>query len=222
MKRQTKPSDTASVLDGDHDLGRATVDEVDDDDITGLLVAWSEGNSTAADELVRRLGDRLRRLAGSFLRRDRDDHTLQTTDLVHEAYLRLVDQNRVRWQDRDHFFAVTGRMMRRILVDHARRRAYLKRGGELERVGDDQLEQRGAPDRDEQLVALDEALDALEKENRGLAAVVELRYFVGFNGDEIAQSLGISRPTVQRRWKTARAWLYRYLRNQGSAPPKTA
>lgn len=182
-----------------------------EDDITALLVAWSTGEPGAGEELMQRVGGRLRRLAGSFLQQEREDHTLQTTALINEAYLRLIRQEKVSWQDRQHFFAITGRMMRRILVDHARRQAYLKRGGHLERLGEEALERQPAHARDKQLIDLDEALGALEEESADLASVVELRYFVGLTGDEIAESLGISRPTVQRRWKTARAWLYRYL-----------
>ena len=182
-----------------------------EDDITGLLAAWGEGDLEAGEELMRRVGGRLRRLAGNFLQREREDHTLQTTALIHEAYLRLIRQENVSWQDRQHFFAITGRMMRRILVDHARRQSYLKRGGDLERMGAEALEYQPSSQRDEQLLALDEALEALAEESTDLSSVVELRYFVGLTGEEIAESLGISRPTVQRRWKTARAWLYRYL-----------
>lgn len=212
---QEKRSDPLSPLREGDDL---TQIPVEDDDITALLVAWGEGDAGAGEQLLRRLGGRLNKLAASFLRRERDDHTLQTAALVNEAYLRLVKQQGTDWQDRDHFLAVTGKMMRRILVDHARHRNYLKRGGSHEIVGEEVLLRQGHPDRDEQLVALDEALDALEKENRSLSAVVELRYFVGLSGEEIAETLDISRPTVQRRWKTARAWLYRYLKNDGALP----
>ena len=184
------------------------------EDITGLLEAWGEGDAAAGDELLRRVSGRLRRLAGSFLQRERKDHTLQTTELVHEAYLRLIRQENVQWQDRRHFFALTGKMMRRILVDHARRRAYVKHGGAMERLDPEVLDRAGT-DRDQQLVDLDEALEALGSETEELASVVELRYFVGLTGDEIAATLGISRPTVQRRWRAARAWLHRYLSQPG-------
>ncbi|MEM8933918.1 MAG: ECF-type sigma factor, partial [Acidobacteriota bacterium] len=184
------------------------------EDITELLGAWSDGDASAADELLRRVSGRLRRLAGSFLARERRDHTLQTTELIHEAYLRLVRQENVSWEDREHFFTLTGRMMRRILVDHARRRAYLKHGGAMERV-DAEILDRAVVDPDRQLVEIDEALEALGAETRELAVVVELRYFVGLTGDEIAATLGVSRPTVQRRWRAARAWLHRYLSTGG-------
>ena len=193
------------------------------EDITGLLEAWGDGDAGAADELLRRVSGRLRRLAGSFLLRERRDHTLQTTELIHEAYLRLIRQENVRWEDREHFFKLTGKMMRRILVDHARRRAYVKHGGAMERV-DAEILDRAVVDSDRQLVEIDEALEALGAETQELASVVELRYFVGLTGDEIAATLGISRPTVQRRWRAARAWLHRYLSTGGetSATPEPA
>ena len=193
------------------------------EDITGLLAAWGDGDVNAADELLRRVSGRLRRLAGSFLVRERQNHTLQTTELIHEAYLRLIRQENVRWEDREHFFSLTGKMMRRILVDHARRRAYVKHGGAMERV-DAEILDRAALDPDRQLVEIDEALEALSAETQELASVVELRYFVGLTGDEIAATLGISRPTVQRRWRAARAWLHRYLSTGGetSATPEPA
>ena len=178
--------------------------------ITRLLIAWSDGDQQAHDELVPLIYDRLRRLASSFLRHERQDHTLETSSLVHEAYLRLVDQQRVRWRDRAHFFAIAGRMMRRILVDHSRRRASAKRGSEVEKIAlaeaeDVPLDQ--APD----LLALDEALRALAKTNREAAQLVELRYFGGLTKEEAAEVMGISSATVIRRWRLIRAWLHSYL-----------
>lgn len=192
-----------------------------DEDLTGLLVAWSDGDATAGEELMRRVADRLQKLAGTFLRQERADHTLETAELINEAYLRLVKQEKVTWQSRRHFFAMTGRMMRRILVDHARRRAFLKHGGNLERLPEEAMELQPVV-RDEHLVALSGALDALSEESQDLALVVELRYFVGFTGDEVAASLGISRPTVQRRWKMARAWLHRYLKAESETKSSSA
>ncbi len=192
-------------------------EERPDDGITELLVAWGEGDLNAGDELMRRVAGRLQKLASSFLRKERADHTLQTTELINEAYLRLIRQENITWEQRDHFFAIIGRMMRRILVDHARRRAFVKHGGEMERLPEEALEQQATPGSDPELVAVDEALDALEEESSDLAVVVELRYFVGLTGEEIAESLGISTPTVQRRWQTARAWLHRYLKADASA-----
>ena len=182
-----------------------------EDDITGLLAAWGEGDLEAGEELMRRVGGRLRRLAGNFLQREREDHTLQTTALIHEAYLRLIRQENVSWQDRQHFFAITGRMMRRILVDHARRQSYLKRGGDLERMGAEALEYQPSSQRDEQLLALDEALEELAKAAPQRARMVELRYFGGLNKEEIAEVLQISPATVSRWWQVCRVWLYTFI-----------
>ncbi|MEE8524467.1 MAG: sigma-70 family RNA polymerase sigma factor [Thermoanaerobaculia bacterium] len=179
-------------------------------EITELLIAWSQGEEQAIDRLAPLVHDRLRRLAASFMNRERPDHTLQTQALVNEAYLRLIDQNQVSWRDRAHFFAIAGRMMRRILVDHARGLGYAKRGGEAQRIAAEELEDMPA-DRPPELVALDEALDTLAGKDPQLARLVELRYFGGLNREEIAEVLGISGATVTRRWRMARAWLYRYL-----------
>lgn len=191
-----------------------------DDGITELLGAWSSGDPEAGDELLRKLWGRLQSLASSFLRREREDHTLQTTALINEAYLRLIRQESISWQHRDHFFAIVGRMMRRILVDHARRRQFVKHGGDHERLPPEVLEHHVQDQRDRELVALDGALDALSEENPDLARVVELRFFVGLTGEEIADTLGISTPTVQRRWQTARAWLYRQMKTSYAAAPE--
>lgn len=179
-------------------------------EITRLLVAWSHGDEKAIDRLVPAVHDRLRRLAARFLQDERPDHTLQTQALVNEAYLRLIDQDQVDWRDRAHFFAIAGRMMRRILVDHARRRGYVKHGGQARRVSPEELE-RMTVDRAPELVALDDALKALATRDRQLAQLVELRYFGGLTKEEIAEVLGISSATVTRRWRIAKAWLYRYL-----------
>ncbi len=179
-------------------------------DVTGLLLAWSSGEQAALDQLMPLVYDRLRALAASFLEHERGSHTLETAALVHEAYLRLIDQSRVRWQDRAHFFAICGQMMRRILVDHARHHAYVKRGGGAERVPIDELRDTPA-ERSREIVALDEALRELAARDAEQARIVELRYFGGLNRDEIAEVLGLSSATVTRRWRMARAWLYRYL-----------
>ena len=179
-------------------------------EITGLLVSWSCGDEKAIDRLMPLVHSRLRRLAAGFLNQERPDHTLQTQALVNEAYLRLIDQSRVSWRDRAHFFAIAGRLMRRILVDHARRRGYVKHGGQAKRVAPEELE-RLTIDRSEELVALDEALVTLATRDRQLARLVELRYFGGLTKEEIAEVLGISSATVTRRWRMAKAWLYRYL-----------
>jgi RNA polymerase sigma factor (TIGR02999 family) len=179
-------------------------------EITRLLVAWSHGDEAAINQLVPLVHDRLRRLAARFLQSERPDHTLQTHALVNEAYLRLIDQDQVGWRDRAHFFAIAGRMMRRILVDHARRRGYVKHGGQALRVSPEELAGLSV-DRGPELVALDGALKTLATRDRQLAQLVELRYFGGLTKEEIAEVLGISSATVTRRWRMAKAWLYRYL-----------
>lgn len=179
-------------------------------EITRLLVAWSDGDREALDQLMPLVYDRLRRLAGSFLLHERPDHTLQTAALVNEAYLRLIDQGQVRWRDRAHFLAIAGRMMRRILVDHARRRGYAKRGGEMRRLAPEELD-RLSVDCTPDLMALHEALTSLAQRDAQLARLVELKYFGGMSKEEIAEVLDVSSATVTRRWRMARAWLYRYL-----------
>ena len=179
-------------------------------EVTRLLIAWSNGDERALGQLMPLVYDRLRRMSGSFLRYERPDHTLQTTALVNEAYLRLVDQGQVRWRDRAHFLAIAGQMMRRILVDHARRRGYAKHGGEAQKISAEELEHLSV-DRAPDLVALDEALVSLAEKDAQLARLVELKYFGGLTKEEIAEVLGISSATVTRRWRMVRAWLYRYL-----------
>lgn len=179
-------------------------------DATRLLIAWSNGDEQALDQLMPLIYDRLQRLAGSFLRYERTDHTLQTTALVNEAYLRLVDQDQVRWRDRAHFLAIAGRMMRRVLVDHARHHGYAKRGGNAKRLSAEELEHLSV-DRTPDLVALDEALNDLRQKDEQLARLVELKYFGGLTKEEIAEVLNISSATVTRRWRMGKAWLYRYL-----------
>ena len=161
--------------------------------------------------------DRLRAMAAHFLRRERTGHTLQTADLVNEAYLGLIDQTRVQWRDRAHFFAIAGRIMRRILIDHARRKGYQKRGGDWQQVSDEILAQLAIQDRAPDLLALDEALDALEAENPELVRLVEMRFFGGLKVDELAEVTGQSSTTLNRRWRLARAWLRRYLRPDNTA-----
>jgi len=181
-----------------------------DADITALLLAWSAGEAAALDRLMPLVYRRLNALAADFLRQERPDHTLQTGALVNEAFLRLVDQDRVQWKDRAHFFALAGQMMRRILVDHARRLGYAKRGGGFEQVSDEILEHTPV-ERPADLVALDEALHRLAELSPEQARLVEMRYFGGLSKEEIALVLDISRTTVTRRFRLARAWLYQYL-----------
>jgi len=184
--------------------------ETHQDDVTDLLIAWSAGDRQVQDQLVRKVYDRLHRLAGSFLNRERREHTLQTTALVNEAFIQLVRQDRAGWRDRAHFFAIAGRIMRRILVDHARRRQLEKHGGEAKKIPFEDLERLPAV-RSAELVALDDALNALHAEDPRASKIVELRYFGGLTKEEIAEVLGISRATVTRSWQMARSWLYCYL-----------
>jgi RNA polymerase sigma factor (TIGR02999 family) len=184
------------------------------DDITRLLLAWGAGDQAALDELMPLVYTELRKLARRFMRNQPPDHTLQTTALVNEAYLRLIDSSRVNWQNRTHFFAISAQLMRRILVDFARRRNSLKRGGEVQKVELDEalvmpLEQKT------DLVALDDALKILAEMNPRQSEVVELRYFGGLSEEEIAEHLKISVRTVRRDWSVARAWLFRRMRDEG-------
>ncbi len=178
-------------------------------DVAVLLRAWSGGDSTALEQLTPIVYDELRRLARHYLRRERRDHSLQTTALVHEAYLRLVDHTRMEWQDRAHFFAVSAQVMRRILVDHARRRN-VKRGHGFRRVSLDEAMMIGG-DRPTDLAALDDALTTLAERDPRKAQVVEMRFFGGLSVEESAEVLGVSPVTVMREWRTAKAWLYREL-----------
>ena len=174
--------------------------------VTDLLVAWGEGDQSALERLIPLVHEELRRLARHQMAGERPGHTLQTTALVNEAYLRLVDLSRVRWQDRTHFFAMSARLMRRILVDHARARLSLKRGAGVRQVSLDEAlvvsEGRG-----EDLVALDDALQALSKTAPRKSQVVELRFFGGLSVEETAEVLAISPATVKREWAMAKAWL---------------
>jgi RNA polymerase sigma factor (TIGR02999 family) len=175
-----------------------------------LLLAWREGNQAAFEELIPLVYDELRRLAHRQLRGERTDHTLQTAELVHETYLRLVDSSRVQWQNRAHFLAVAAQSMRRILVDAARSRQSLKRGGEQTRVAlDAELTIAGAPKVD--VVALDDALESLSRTDQRRSRVVELRFFGGLTVEETAAVLDVSPETVMRDWKVAKAWLFKQL-----------
>ena len=179
-------------------------------EVTQLLVEWSNGDKAALEKLLPLVSDELRRLARRYMRKEGHDHTLQTSALVNEAYLRLVDQKRVRWQNRAHFFGIAAQLMRRILIDHARRHRYAKRGGAARRVTLDEgaivAEARAV-----ELLALDHALERLAVLDARKGRVVELRFFGGLSLDETAEVMGISSPTVQREWRTAKAWLHRTL-----------
>jgi RNA polymerase sigma factor (TIGR02999 family) len=186
-------------------MGRAT-------DVTSLLEAWNRGDASALDRLIPIVYDDLRRVAGRRLRMEREGHTLSATALVHETYLRLMGQHPSHLQNRSHFFAVASELMRRILVDHARRRRASKRGGGAVRITLDAAVAGGAsPDLD--LVAVDDALTELAALDTRQARIVEMRFFGGLSAEEAAEVLGISRATVERDWGLARAWLYRRLKS---------
>lgn len=184
-------------------------------DVSRLLRAWSEGDRSALDRLTPIVYQELRRLAGGYLRGERAGHSLQTTALVNEAYMRLVDYRRMQWQDRAHFFAVSAQLMRRILVEHARRHN-LKRGGGVQHVSLEQAAIVGGS-RGEDLVALDEAMKELARMDARKAQVVELRFFGDLSVEETAQALKISSVTVMRDWSTAKAWLYREMTSVGAS-----
>jgi len=179
-------------------------------EITELLAKWSGGNQKVLDELYPLVYEELRRLARSYMKREPKGHTLQTTALINEAYVRMVDQKNVRWQNRNHFFAISAQMMRRILVDHARRYLHKKRGGGAIKVSLDEA-MIVAAERSEEVLMLDEALNNLARMDPRRCQVVELRYFAGLNNQEIGDVLHISENTVMRDWNLARAWLYRQL-----------
>ena len=178
--------------------------------MTSLLLAWRGGDETALAKLTPLVHEELRRLARHYMRRERPDHTLQPTALVNEAYLRLVDAHQVHWQDRHHFYGVTARLMRQVLVDFARSRGYQKRGGDAHRVELDPSSALVEP-RSEGLLALDDAISALTEVDARKAQVVELRFFGGLSVDETADILHVSPDTVKRDWRLARAWLRRAL-----------
>jgi RNA polymerase sigma factor (TIGR02999 family) len=179
--------------------------------LTQLLVRWGDGDQTALDDLMPLVYDQLRRIAKNYFRRERPGMTLQPTALVNEAYLRLVDQNAVKWQNRAHFYAISSTLMREILVDHFRRRRAAKRGGDWSRVSLADADQE-AIRAEIDLVALDDALKTLESERPQLCRIVELRFFAGLTIDETAEALKLSHATVERSWALAKAWLNRELR----------
>jgi RNA polymerase sigma factor (TIGR02999 family) len=183
-----------------------------DADVTGLLLAWGRGDQSAADRLVPAVYDELRRHAERAMRREGVEHTLQATALVHESYLRLIDQRRVEWRNRAHFFAIASTVMRRILVDHARARLTAKRGGgavPVSLAGAEPATPEGTDEAD--LLALHEALEKLAALDPDQARLVELRYFGGLTIEETAEALSVSPATVKREWAVARAWLRREL-----------
>ena len=188
--------------------------ESDSDNVTRLLLEWGDGNQQALEALVPLIYKELRNLAHNFLYRERPGHTLQTTALVHEAYLKLIDQNDARWQNRAHFFAIAAQAMRRILIDSARKHAAAKRGGpqaelSLDEVADIALEP------DSNLLKLDEALNQLAKIDSRQSRIVELRYFGGLTIEETAEVISVSPATVKREWTMARAWLHQEITESG-------
>ena len=182
-------------------------------DVTRLLVDWSNGDQAALDKLLPLVNDELRRLARRYMRRESPGHTLQTSALVNEAYLRLIDQKHVQWQNRAHFFGIAAQLMRRILIDHARSHHYAKRGGGALKVSLDEAaavtEARAA-----ELLAVDEALEKLTAMDERKGRIVELRFFGGLTEEETAEVIGVSLPTAQREWRAAKAWLRRMLTDE--------
>lgn len=180
------------------------------ENITELLASYGRGNKESLDQLMPIVYDELRRQAARYLRREQAGHTLQTTALIHEAYVRLVDQRNMQWQNRAHFFGIAAQMMRRILVDHARSKKRVKRGGSEIRVSLDDANV-AAKGQDLDVVALDQALERLAQIDEQQSKVVELRFFSGLSVEETAEVMSISKSTVKRDWSMAKAWLHREL-----------
>lgn len=179
-------------------------------DVTQLLINWGKGDRRALDDMLPLVYGELKRVAKYYLSRERPGHTLQTTALVHEAYIRMIDQQHVDWKNRAHFFSLASEMMRRILVNYARDRAAAKRGGNPQRISLSNLDE-AAQQPNIDLIALDQSLTELGKEDERKARIVELKYFGGMTNNEIAEVLKISDATVEREWMVARAWLYRAI-----------
>lgn len=178
-------------------------------DVTGLLVDWGNGDQAALSELIPLVYDELRRLAGGYMRRESQDHTLQTSALVNEAYLKLIDQKSVQWQNRAHFFGVAAQLMRRILVDHARSRLRAKRGGGAQMVS---LVEGPATSKEvADVIALNDALDDLAKFDPRKSRIVEMKFFGGLTTEEAAEVLKVTPRTIEREWRKAKAWLNRAI-----------
>ena len=180
--------------------------------VTELLRDWQSGDRVALEKLIPLIYDELRRIAHRYAQRERSDHTLQTTALVNEVYLRLARHDKPGWQDRAHLFAATSQVMRHILIDHARRRHYVKHGGDLQLISLAEASLM-SQERAAELVALDEALNELKQLDPRKSSVVELRYFGGLSLEETANALGVSLMTVRRDWRAAKAWLFRRISN---------
>jgi RNA polymerase sigma-70 factor, ECF subfamily len=184
-------------------------------EISLILKDWSGGKRESADVLLSLVYDELRRIARQYLRKERSDHTLQPTALVHEAYMKLIDISDVSWQDRAHFFAVASNVMRHILVDHARARATDKRGGEAQRIALEDAISFSDNKNDIDLLALDEAMKQLAEFDATQSKIVELRFFGGLTIEETAHVLAISPATIKREWTMAKAWLFKRMRDKG-------
>lgn len=184
--------------------------------VTQLLIGWGKGDKEALDALLPLVYEELRKQAAGYLRRERVGHTLQTTALIHEAYLKLVDQKNVHWQNRAHFFGIAAQLMRRILVDHARTKKRAKRGGSDIRVSFNDANLMGQA-KDLDIVALDEALNRLAEIDQQQSRIVELRFFSGLTVEETAEVLAISPATVKRDWSMAKAWLHREISGEVEA-----
>ncbi len=187
-------------------------------DMTRLLQEWHGGDKQALDQLIPLVFDELRRIANAYFSREAPGHTLQPTAMVNEVYLRLVDAEGINWQNRAQFFGIAARLMRRVLVDHARGRGAIKRWGGAHRTALD-LDQIVSDGREVDLIALDDALSEMSRINPEGARIVEMRYFTGLTLEEIAEVLGTSRTTAKRRWRTAKLWLHHALRQNGGSPP---
>jgi RNA polymerase sigma-70 factor (ECF subfamily) len=183
------------------------------DEVSQLILDWADGDQAALDKMMPLVYDELRRLAHHYMRRENPGHTLQTTALVDEAYLRLVDQTHTHWKSRAQFFGIAAQLMRRILVDHARSHLYAKRGGGARKVALDEVAVL-SPERGADLIALDDALDRLSSIDPRKCRIVELRYFGGLSVDETAEIIGVSNITVKRDWLVAKAWLRREISNE--------
>ena len=190
--------------------------ELNTEGLTQLLIEWRNGDKAALDQLMPLVHEELRRLARHYMGRERRDHTLQTSALINEAYLRLVDQRDTPWQNRAHFFAVAAQVMRHILIDHARSHQYEKRGGGAQRVSFDEgvafTDQRAS-----EIVALDDALTSLATVDPRKSRIVELRFFGGLNIEETSEVMNLSPTTIQREWRAAKAWLRRFIEGQNPA-----
>ena len=186
-------------------------DEQNSKEITQMLREWSDGNREALDKLMPLVYEELHRQAARYLRRESQDHTLQTTALIHEAYIKLIDQQNVQWQNRTHFFAIASQAMRRILVDYARAKHSEKRGGDDIKLSLDEATMIAVDEKNIDLIALDEALTRLNAIDEQQVRVVELRFFSGLSLEETAEALKISRATAARDWAMAKAWLHREL-----------